>query len=162
MFAPKGEKVLYQAISTQNMAALERVIYDHPDHGVLAAALFGSWVATQGNHARATDLLAWVFASGQDPAAHPFARKYLHSSFSFEVAPGVSVELPVGRGSVGLMLAELHQEAGSLAAAIAVVEQLEPTMYAAVSQARSMTGFLGLAVAVETIVIAVLVALLLK
>jgi hypothetical protein len=30
------------------------------------------------------------------------------------------------------------------------------------SQARSMTGFLGLVVAVETIVIAVLVALLLK
>jgi hypothetical protein len=54
MFAPKGEEALYQAISTQNMAALERVIYEHPDHGVLAAALFGSWVATHGNHARAT------------------------------------------------------------------------------------------------------------
>jgi tetratricopeptide (TPR) repeat protein len=136
MFAPKGEKALYQAISTQNMAALERVIYDHPDHGVLAAALFGSWAATQGNHARATELLAWVFASDQDPAAHPFARKYLYSSFSFEVAPGVEVELPVGRDSVGLMLAELHQEAGNLAAAIEVVEQLEPTTYAAVSLAE--------------------------
>jgi tetratricopeptide (TPR) repeat protein len=136
MFAPKGEKALYQAISTQDMAALERVIYEHPDYGVLAAALFGSWVATQGNHARAMELLAWVFASGQDPAAHPFASKYLYSSFSFEVAPGVSVELPVGRDSVGLMLAELHQEAGDLPAAIAVVEQLEPTTYAAVSLAE--------------------------
>lgn len=136
MFAPKGEKALYQAISTQNMAALERVIYDHPDYGVLAAALFGSWVATQGNYARATELLTWVVASGQDPAAHPFAGKYLYSSFSFEVAPGVEVELPVGRDSVGLMLAELHQEAGDLAAAIEVVEQLEPTTYAAVSLAE--------------------------
>jgi tetratricopeptide (TPR) repeat protein len=136
MFAPKGEKALYQAISTQNMAALERVIYEHPDDGMLAAALFGSWVATQGNHARATELLAWVFASGQDPAAHPFASKYLYSSFSFEVAPGVEVELPVGRDSVGLLLAELYQEAGNLAAAIAVVEQLEPTTYAAVSLAE--------------------------
>jgi tetratricopeptide (TPR) repeat protein len=136
MFAPKGEKALYQAISTQNWAALERVIYDHPDHGLLAGALFGSWVATQGNPTRATELLAWVFASGQDPAAHPFTQKYLHSSFSFEVAPGVGVELPVGRDSVGLMLAELHQEAGNLAAAIEVVEHLEPTTYAAVSLAE--------------------------
>jgi tetratricopeptide (TPR) repeat protein len=136
MFAPKGEKALYQAVSSQNWAALERVIYEHPDYGGLAAALFGSWVATQGDHARATELLAWVFASGQDPAAHPFAQKYLHSSFSFEVAPGVGVELPVSRDSVGLMLAELHQEAGNLAAAIEVVEHLEPTTYAAVSLAE--------------------------
>ena len=77
-----------------------------------------------------------MFASRQDPAAHPFTQKYLHSSFSFEVAPGVGVELPVGRDSVGLMLAELHQEAGNLAATIQVVELLEPTTYAAVSLAE--------------------------
>ena len=98
--------------------------------------MVGSWVATQGNPTRATELLAWVFASGQDPAAHPFTQKYLHSSFSFEVAPGVGVELPVSRDRVGLMLAELHQEAGNLAAAIEVVEHLEPTTYAAVSLAE--------------------------
>jgi tetratricopeptide (TPR) repeat protein len=48
----------------------------------------------------------------------------------------VTAELPLNRDAVGLALAELYQEGGDLGAAIATVEQLEPTTYAAVSLAE--------------------------
>jgi tetratricopeptide (TPR) repeat protein len=48
----------------------------------------------------------------------------------------VTAELPINRDAVGLALAELRQEHNDLAGAIDVVEQLEPTTYAAVSLAE--------------------------
>jgi hypothetical protein len=52
------------------------------------------------------------------------------------IAEGVSAELPINRDAIGLALAELKQQAGNLGGAIDVVEQLEPTTYAAVSLAE--------------------------
>jgi hypothetical protein len=49
------------------------------------------------------------------------------------IAIGVSPVLPVNRDAVGLALAELHQEDGEIDEVVNVVEQLEPTTYAAVS-----------------------------
>jgi tetratricopeptide (TPR) repeat protein len=48
----------------------------------------------------------------------------------------VTAELPINRDAVGLALAELKQERDDRAGAIDVVEQLEPTTYAAVSLAE--------------------------
>jgi tetratricopeptide (TPR) repeat protein len=48
----------------------------------------------------------------------------------------VTAELTIKRDASGLALAELKQEAGDLDGAISVVEQLEPTTYAAVSLAE--------------------------
>jgi hypothetical protein len=136
LFAPQGEKALYTAVHTQNWPGVERVIREYPEYAVLAGALFGLWASTQPDPGRATELLSWVLDSGQDPAEHPFARKYLQGSFTLQLAPGVTVELPVSRDCVGLTLVELHQGDGDLAAAIGVVERLEPTTYAAVSLAE--------------------------
>lgn len=89
------------------------------------------------DYRRATQWLGWAFANGFDPAQDTFCRKYLPTAFlTVEVAEGVSVELPLDRDSMGLTLAELHQQAGDLDAAVAVVEQLTPSTVAAVSLAE--------------------------
>jgi hypothetical protein len=46
------------------------------------------------------------------------------------------VQLALDRDSIGLTLAELHQQAGELGAAVAVVEQLTPSTVVAVSLAE--------------------------
>lgn len=58
------------------------------------------------------------------------------AGLGIEVADGVTAELPLDRSVIGLALAEVHQQLGDLAAAIDVVEQLEPTTIAAVSLAE--------------------------
>jgi tetratricopeptide (TPR) repeat protein len=69
--------------------------------------------------------------------------KYLGAStISLGIAEGVTATLPFSRDAVGLALAELHQQAEDLQAAIDVVEHLEPSLLAAVSVAElySATG----------------------
>jgi tetratricopeptide (TPR) repeat protein len=61
---------------------------------------------------------------------------YLFTRLELSIAQGVAAELPVNRDAVGLALAELKQDQGDLEGAIDVVEQLEPTTYAAVSLAE--------------------------
>jgi tetratricopeptide (TPR) repeat protein len=86
--------------------------------------------------ATATRLLEQAFALGSDPGADPFVRKYLFMQLELSIAAGVTADLPINRDAVGLALAELKQDSGDSAAAIDVVEQLEPTAYAAVSLAE--------------------------
>jgi tetratricopeptide (TPR) repeat protein len=137
-FAPKGEKQLYRAIKAQSLVQLTRVGQEQPNYALIANSIAGLTLFC--NHedsaTEAKRLLSDAFATGQDPAEQPFARKYLATQISFEIADSVSVELPVNRDAVGLALAELYQDEGDLQAAINVVEQLEPTTYAAVSLAE--------------------------
>jgi tetratricopeptide (TPR) repeat protein len=86
--------------------------------------------------AEATRLLDAVFQAGADPAEDRFISKYLYTRLTLGIAAGVTAEVPVNRDAVGLALAELRQEAGDVDSAIEVVEQLEPTTYAAVSLAE--------------------------
>jgi tetratricopeptide (TPR) repeat protein len=81
-------------------------------------------------------LLTDVLARGSDPAEDKFVSKYLYTQLSLPIASGVTAELPVNRDAVGLALAELKQESGDVDGAIDLVEQLEPTTYAAVSLAE--------------------------
>jgi tetratricopeptide (TPR) repeat protein len=84
----------------------------------------------------AAQLLEAVFATGSEPSTHPFVVKYLEAHLHLKIAQGVTAELPINRDAVGLALAELRQQAGDVDGAIDVVEQLEPTTYAAVSLAE--------------------------
>ena len=86
-----------------------------------------------GDQVRARELLAWVFAQSRDPATDPFTAKYCSARMNLEVVPGAVAELNLDRTSIGLALAELHQDSGDLQAAIEVVEQVEPTVFAALS-----------------------------
>lgn len=70
-------------------------------------------------------------------AQHPFVRKYLAGvSLEVPIATGVTAALPIATDTAGLLLAEVLQAQGALEAAIAVVERVEPTSYAAVSLAE--------------------------
>ena len=135
MFAPHGEKELYKAVRSRDIAVMEAIARAQPDLALAASTLAGLLLVAT-DPARSRPLLASVFAAGTDPASDPFIRKYVAARFSLVVVEGVTVDLGVDRAAVGLALAELHQNAGDVAAAIAVVEQLEPTTYAALSLAE--------------------------
>lgn len=136
LFAPKAEKALYKAVQDKNVAEMDRLAQEGGDFALPAATLAGVLSMTAGNEERARSLLQWVFDTGQDPAAHPFMANYVAAAFSLEVAAGATADLIPDRSGIGLALAELHQEAGDLEAAIRVVEQLEPTTFAALSLAE--------------------------
>lgn len=140
LFAPAGEKELFRAVldGSPDPNALPKIGRPHPDYRVLAAALEGFLQFQTGSHARARELLAWVFAQGQEIAEHPFAVKYLTAAtISVEIAGGVAAALPMDISTVGLAVAELHQRAGDVDAAIATVERIDPpTTFAALSLAE--------------------------
>lgn len=140
LFAPAAEKALYQAVAagTPRPDDLPKVGRDHPEVRVLAATLEGFLQFQTGNHARARECLAWAFAQPQDPFTLPFATKYLTgASITVEISSGVSAALPMDKTALALAVAELHQEAGDLDAAIGTVERVDPpTVFAALSLAE--------------------------
>jgi tetratricopeptide (TPR) repeat protein len=137
LFAPKGEKQLYKAIRSQDVEAIKKVGDEHSDFRVLSHGIAGlMMLGDDQTEPEAKRLLGEVFASGEDPAQDRFAAKYLFTKLELSIASGVAAVLPVNRDAVGLALAELHQDDGEIDEAINVVEQLEPTTYAAVSLAE--------------------------
>jgi tetratricopeptide (TPR) repeat protein len=135
MFAPKGEKQLYKAVKSQDVEAIRRVGAEHPDFRLPSYSLAGLMLLTD-QPTEAERLLGEAFATGRDPAEDKFVSSYLFTRLELSIAEGVSAELPINRDAVGLALAELKQDAGKLDEAIEVVEQLEPSTYAAVSLAE--------------------------
>jgi tetratricopeptide (TPR) repeat protein len=135
LFAPKGEKELFKAVKGQDVAAIKRVGEQYPDFRLSSYSLAGL-LSINNDPAEAERVLDVAFATGKDPAQEKFVSAYLFSVIKISIAEGVSAELPINRDAIGLALAELKQQAGNLDGAIDVVEQLEPTTYAAVSLAE--------------------------
>jgi tetratricopeptide (TPR) repeat protein len=135
MFAPKGEKELYKAIKSQDVAAIRRAGDEHVNFRLASYSLAGLMML-ESDPAQAKSLLDVAFAFNQDPAADGFVRKYLATRLELSITDGITAGLPVNRDAVGLALAELRQDEGDLEGAIDVVEQLEPTTYTAVSLAE--------------------------
>lgn len=103
--------------------------------GAVLEVVFGALPAADTEAIRR--LLGWVWSVGFDPATDPFLGTYLPGlTVELEIASGISVELPLDRDTVGLVLAEAHQRAGDLAAAVDVVEHVTPSTIAAVSLAE--------------------------
>ena len=139
LFAPKWEKELHKAIlGKPDYAALARIGADHPSARPLASLLEATLVSLPADDThRGLELLTWLFGTGYDPAKDDFVHKYLpDASFTLPIADGITVQLPPDRNLIGLLLAELYQETGSIPAAVDVVEQLEPTTVTAVSLAE--------------------------
>ncbi len=135
LFAPKGEKELYNAVKAQSIPAIRAVGDTHQDFRVASYSLSGLMLLDD-DPAQAEELLASVFAGGSEPAQDRFVMRYLRTWIELPIAAGVTAALPVSRDAVGLALAELRQERDDLAGAIDVVERLEPSLYAAVSLAE--------------------------
>lgn len=136
LFAPRGEKDLYAAIGAGDPAAMEQVGAAHPAVAVAAMTTAGFTWLQQDHDAAGLAALQWVFDTGVDPGTDRFMQRYVAIAITLEVVPGVSASLPADRDTVGLMLGELYQREGRLEQAIAVVEQLEPTVLVALSLAE--------------------------
>ena len=142
LFAPKWEKELHKAIlGKPDFASLARIGAEHPPARPLASLLEATLVSLPaGDTQRGLELLTWLFSTGYDPARDDFVQKYLpEASFTLPIADGITVQLPPDRILIGLLLAELYQETGSVPAAVDVVEQLEPSTVTAVSLAELYT-----------------------
>ncbi len=135
MFAAKGEKELYKAVKGRDPQAMKRIGEEHLDFRLPSYSISGLMMLGS-EPAEAERLLGEAFATGKDPGEDKFISTYLSTRLELPIAEGVTAELPINRDAVGLALAELKQEKGDLEGAIDVVEQLEPTTYAAVSLAE--------------------------
>lgn len=139
LFAPKWEKELHKALIAKPEAAELARIGSQFEQARPLAALFEAvrGAVPAGNSHRALELTDWLFGTGYDPSKDAFVTKYLPDhGFRLAIADGIEVSLPLDRDYIGLMLAELHQAAGDPAAAVDVVEQLEPSTITAVSLAE--------------------------
>ena len=135
--APKWERELHKAVTEGRYDDFPRIAQTYPEVAPLAAAIDGFVAVSNGNSARAAEVLGWAWGTGVAVEEHPFARQYLAAStVTLEVADGVSAVLPLSRDAIGLALAELYEEAGRLSEAIAVVEAVDPSLIAAVSLAE--------------------------
>lgn len=137
LLAPKGEKALYKAVLSQDARAIAAAGAEHERVRLVAYSLAG-FLLSGIDQDEALRLLSDAFTLGGDPQDDPFTKKYLGgaSRMTVTVAPGIEAELPICRDGVGLLFAEIHQERGELDRAIDVVEELEPSAYAALSLAE--------------------------
>jgi len=132
--SPRWEKELYAAITGGNLADLPRIAQAHPEAQLVAATVDGLMAMQAGESQRALGILRWVWSLGGAVETHPFVVKYLSlGQITMGIATGVSATLPLCRDAVGLALAELEQKTGQLQAAVQVIEQLDPSVIAAVS-----------------------------
>lgn len=139
MLAPKWEKALHTAaVQQRDAGAVQRVASEHPEARQTAALLETLLGALPANDvARVQALLGWLWGAGYEPATDQFLTRYIPgASLTLEIAPGITVQLPLTRDTIGLTLAEAHQVAGDLRAASDVVEQVTPSTVAAVSLAE--------------------------
>lgn len=138
MFAPKWEKDLYKALSTNDPAQFLSIGSSAGDARqtcmwleVLTSALPGQDLK------RAREIVEILWAEGYDPALDQFLSKYLPGrTLGLGIAAEVFAELPISRDALGLLLAELRQAQGDAQGAIDVVEQVTPSTVAAVSLAE--------------------------
>ena len=135
LLAPKAEKRLWKATVDQNADEATQVGEEFPEYRTAAYSI-AAWLSVSEHPELAKGLLSEAFQTGEDPAASPFIQKYVRSLIELMIAPGVKVALPIGRDAIGLLLAELQQDADELDRAIETVEHLEPSAPAAVSLAE--------------------------
>ncbi|WP_212744394.1 DUF4236 domain-containing protein [Rhodococcus sp. Q] len=113
-----------------------------PELRILVATLEGLLHFTQGagdpdRTGRARELLAWSIAQQADVTRiEPLLAELADHSWPVEIVHGVTANLHLGDAVAALAVAELHQEAGALDAAIDAVERISsPSTPAALSLA---------------------------
>lgn len=135
LFAPKGEKQLYKALEAHDVQAIRDAGDRYPAFRLASYSLAGLLLLAD-DPGQASALLDDVLASGRDPGQDPFIARYLLAWLPVDIAPGITVDLPIGREAVGVASAQLRQEVGDIDGAIRVAESLEPTQHVAAVLAR--------------------------
>ncbi len=89
------------------------------------------------NWPRAKQILEQLLAEGYDPSIDPFLSRYFGgSTVSMDITDVTNVTVCPDKDVLGLLVAELRQDAHDLAGAIALVEWLTPSTLTAVSLAE--------------------------
>ncbi|MBW0132934.1 DUF4236 domain-containing protein [Pseudonocardia abyssalis] len=130
---PPWERDLLDALHTGRYADVARTHgRADPTACLLAAALDG---LAEPDPVRSRELLGWVAAQGTAALRdHPFTTRHLADrTWPVQIAHGATAYLGIAHDVVLLAVAELHQAAGDLDAAIWTVEQADPTAPAALS-----------------------------
>lgn len=139
LFAPAWEKKLYKQVEgAANSAMLQQIGKDYPEAAPSVAMVELHRVCLPASDAeRSRAILDWLWTEGYDPATDKFFISHVaDGEVTVPIATGVTVTLPLERQTLGLILAELEQDAGNADRAISIVEGLEPTTVAAVSLAE--------------------------
>lgn len=137
--APAWEKQLFKQLNgAPDGTAIYAIGQMHPAASQTAAMVEVLRVALPAqDSARIRALLGWLFDAGYDPAGDVFVTKYIAEPvITIPIATGITASMIWDRQAMGLLIAELEQEAGNHERAISVVERLEPTTVAAVSLAE--------------------------
>ncbi|QSE72354.1 DUF4236 domain-containing protein [Rhodococcus sp. PSBB049] len=144
--APQWEKDLFAVLHSRTPADYIAVARAHgramPTVRLIAAALEGllhveHGIGHSGAQGRARELLGWVVAQNEPLATHPFVIRYLADhTWPVEIAFGVTASLRIQDEVLRLAVAELHQQAGDVDAAIWTVEGAPPTTLSALSLAE--------------------------
>ncbi len=80
-------------------------------------------------------MLSELWAAEYSPERDTFLSTYAQTAATIGLTPELKATLPLSRDAIGLLLAECYQESGHLDKAVDVVEQLEPSAFAATSLA---------------------------
>lgn len=141
LFSPKWERVLFKTLAQGDFDSIERVAREHPDARATCMVLDAFLAAGPGKDGRAQAMFEELWGTGFDPAADRFLTTYAsEATATVSLGQGVTATMPLNRDIIGLALAELRQEQGDLAGAVAIVESLEPSTIAAVSLADLYTA----------------------
>jgi tetratricopeptide (TPR) repeat protein len=139
VFAPTWEKILYRALTNRaDGIELYRLALENPPVSPTICLIEVIRVSLPAQDLlRARTLLNWLHDAQYRPEQDPFVNRYMpRSTFTVPVTAGITATMFLSRDTLGLILAELEQQAGHLARATEVVESLEPTTIAAVSLAE--------------------------
>lgn len=133
LLAPKWERRLFTAVASGDTGRFS-TIADLAQEARRPCMLFDAF--SNESDERAAQLLGFLWQNGYRPEGDAFVQKYFADSTATVVLTDIiSAELPLSRDAIGLMYAELLQAQDRLSEAIDVVEQLEPSTFAAISLA---------------------------
>lgn len=133
-FAPLAEHELDALLRSDDYTAddLDELGSNHPRYWLPITMLAAAMRYAGGDVSESVRRqLRILFDHAADAATHPFFATHLApaSRVVLPIAPGVSAEMPFGRDSVGLMLADVLQRDGGLDRAIDVVERITPGVH---------------------------------
>jgi tetratricopeptide (TPR) repeat protein len=130
LFAAKGEKLLYRAVtlaSSSGPAATWMPLFDEAatfPAQALAAHTMAGLCAAHLDPAWALPRLAASYSTGELPENDPFFARYIRTAGMHLDFDGAAVTVEVSRELVGLALVEIHDDRGELALAVSAAAAL--------------------------------------
>jgi hypothetical protein len=124
---------MHAAVISGEPRTIDVTAGQHPQYRNTADVLAGL-MSLESRRSCASEMLSRSVAAGFEPRDDPFIKKYMpDAGLVVPIAPGVAVALPIMRVAIALAAAELHQEHGNLASAVALLESVDRTTHVTLS-----------------------------